>query len=293
MIMKFQPFLSVVLFFVGIVFHSCEEASTTTTNHSVVNQERPAILIKENFVKEFQDIIDSNQVAGSILIYDAQKNEYYSNDFERTEQGFLPASTFKIVNSMIGLETGVLEDENHLFKWDKTPRRLKAWESDLTLSEAYKVSCVPCYQEVARNIGVKRMNAHLKKFNYGNMEVADSMIDLFWLEGDFRITQKQQIDFLKRFYNKLLPISDRTFDIMRNEIMVIDDNESYKLSGKTGWAIRDGNNVGWFVGFVEKEDNIYYLATNVTPLNQSQTNDFARIRLQIGLDAMRQLAIFE
>jgi beta-lactamase class D len=158
------------------------------------------------------------------------------------------------------------------------------------LAEAYKVSCVPCYQEVARAIGTKKMNEYLKKLDYGNMEIADSMIDIFWLEGDFKISQKEQIDFLKRLYNKELPISDKTFNIMQ-QIMVIDDNQIYKLSGKTGWGIRQGNNIGWFVGFVEKNENVYYVATNITPLNQNETDAFAQIRLSISLKALAELGV--
>ncbi|MFK7950993.1 MAG: class D beta-lactamase [Saprospiraceae bacterium] len=292
--MKHQNLLLfLITLLIGFSFYSCEDTSTNETEQEAISQQNQTIQIKENLVDGFQDIIDSNQVAGSILIYDAQKNEYFSNDFERATTGFLPASTFKVINSIIGLETGVVENENHLFKWDGKPRRMKVWEKDLILAEAYKVSCVPCYQEIARNIGTKRMNEYLKKFDYGNIEIADSMIDIFWLEGEFKVTQKQQIDFLKRFYNESLPISDKTYATMRNEVMVIDDNEDYKLSGKTGWAIRNGNNIGWFIGYVEKDDNIYYMATNITPLNQNNTNDFVRARLRIGLDAIQQLGIIQ
>ena len=282
----------VIIFLIGILLYSCDNSTEKTAEQPINQEGYQEIKIQENIVESFQGIIDSNQVAGAILIYDAQKKAYFSNDFERTEIGFLPASTFKIVNSMIGLETAVLEDENHLFKWDGDPRRMAIWNKDLTLAEAYKVSCVPCYQEVARTIGTKRMNEYLKKLDYGNMEIADSMIDLFWLEGEFKISQKQQIDFLKRFYHKELPLSDKTYATMQ-KIMVIDKNEEYTLSGKTGWAIRNGNNIGWFIGFVEKGHDVYYVATNVTPLNQKETNNFARLRLQIGLEAMQHLSILE
>jgi beta-lactamase class D len=269
------------------VIVACQQENTTNEQ----NQTQQEVGITYKFeLESLQNILDSNQISGSILIYDVTQNVYFSNDFEHASTGFLPASTFKIPNSMIGLETGVLKDENHLFKWDGKPRRLKNWEADLTLAEAYKVSCVPCYQEVARTIGTKRMNDYLKKLDYGNMEIADSMIDIFWLEGDFKISQKQQIDFLKRFYNKELPISERTSNIMR-KIMLLDENEAYKLSGKTGWAIRNGNNIGWFVGFVEKGENLYYIATNVTPLNQDKTADFAQIRLTIALKALEKLGV--
>ncbi|MFT6148512.1 MAG: beta-lactamase class D [Saprospiraceae bacterium] len=268
------------------ILYSCQQEKAASEQQKIEEQE--VVKSNEIVMETFQMIVDSNQVSGSILIYDSKNDTYYSNDFERAATEFLPASTFKVTNSMIGLETGVLKDSNHLFKWDGEPRRLKNWEADLTLAEAYKVSCVPCYQEVARTIGTERMNEYLKKLDYGNMEIADSMIDIFWLEGEFKISQKQQIDFLKRFYNKELPISDRTFDIMR-KLMVLDENENYTLSGKTGWAILNDNNIGWFIGFVEKGDNVYYMATNVTSLNQNETGNFAQVRLQIGLEALESL----
>jgi beta-lactamase class D len=268
------------------ILYSCQQEKAASEQQKIEEQE--VVKSNEIVMETFQMIVDSNQVSGSILIYDSKNDTYYSNDFERAATEFLPASTFKVTNSMIGIETGVLKDRNHLFKWDGEPRRLKNWEADLTLAEAYKASCVPCYQEVARTIGTERMNEYLKKLDYGNMEIADSMIDIFWLEGEFKISQKQQIDFLKRFYNKELPISDRTFDIMR-KLMVLDENENYTLSGKTGWAILNDNNIGWFIGFVEKGDNVYYMATNVTSFNQNETGNFAQVRLQIGLEALESL----
>jgi len=235
---------------------------------------------------DFQSIIDSNNLIGSILIYDTEKNEFYSNDFERAKTGFLPASTFKIANSIIGLETGVIEDENHLFEWDGTPYPIKIWEADLILSEAYKRSCVPCYQEVAREIGIDSMNYYLQKLEYGMQSIPDSMIDLFWLVGDFQISQFDQIDFLQRLYNQELPISKKTYKIMKT-VMLMDEKENYKLSGKTGWAIREDNNIGWFVGFIETDNNTYFLATNVIPKNQIGLDNFAKLRLQISLEAFK------
>ena len=113
--------------------------------------------------KGFQSIIDSADVKGTVLIFDPQKNTYYSNDFDRCDQGFLPASTYKIPNSIIALETGVVEDDSTLFKWDGEKRAMDIWERDLIFREAFHLSCVPCYQQIARGIGPERMNAHLKK----------------------------------------------------------------------------------------------------------------------------------
>ncbi len=258
---------------------------------SVVDKKETAIS-NRMFVPEFQFIIDSAEVEGSILIYDFQKDIYYSNDFIWAGKGNLPASTFKIPNSIIAIESGIVENWNTLLKWDGKKRYLKAWEQDLTFKDAFRLSCVPCYQEIARKIGEKRMNKYLTQFEYGDMKVDSANIDVFWLEGDSRISQFKQIDFLKRFYESKLPVSERTEKIMKG-IIIIEDNENYILSGKTGWSVRNGNNNGWFVGYVEIKNKVYFFATNVKPKEQFNMKMFSKIRTEITYKALKQLEIIK
>jgi beta-lactamase class D len=241
---------------------------------------------------DFQQILDSANVVGSVLVFDPQTNTAYSNDFQRCDKGYLPASTFKIPNSIIALETGVVENDSSLFKWNGEKRRLQAWEQDLIFKDAFRVSCVPCYQEIARKIGVERMKEYLTKLNYGNMVVDSSTIDLFWLEGESTITMNQQLDFLKRYYNSELPISERTHEIMKR-LMLIESNDSWSFSGKTGWAIRNGNNIGWFVGYLEKGNQVFFVVTNIEPNVSFNMDLFPVIRTQISLGAMKKLNIIE
>ena len=247
---------------------------------------------REIVVSEFQTLIDSADVKGSILIYDLKDDKYYSNNFNWAKKGYLPASTYKITNSIIALETGVVQSDSTLFKWNGEERRLKIWEQDMIFKDAFHYSCVPCYQEVARKIGVNRMNKYLDKFDYGKMKVDSTNIDLFWLEGESQINQYQQIEFLKRFYNSELPISQRTETIMKRMI-VIEEDETYKLSGKTGWSIRDGNNNGWFVGFVEIKENTYFFATNIEPNQNFNMDLFPMIRKELTFKALKQLNIIK
>lgn len=241
---------------------------------------------------DFQQIIDTAKVKGSILVYDPQTKTSYSNDFSRCDKGFLPASTFKIVNSIIALETGVVENDSTLFKWNGEKRRLPVWEQDLIFSDAFQVSCVPCYQEIARKIGENRMNKYLKKLNYGNMVVDSATIDVFWLDGESRISMKQQLDFIERLYFEKLPVSARTIELVKR-MMVIDRNANYKLSGKTGWAIRNGNNTGWFVGYLEIGSRVYFIVTNIEPEEEFNMDLFPKIRAQISLEAFRKLKIID
>ena len=237
---------------------------------------------------EFQIILDSANVNGSILVYNLNENKYYSNDYEWAKTGRLPASTFKITNSIIGLETKVIENDSTIFKWNGEPRSYKSWEQDLSLKNAFHYSCVPCYQEVARAIGVKRMNDYLSRLEYGNMKVDSTNIDVFWLEGESEISQFEQIDFLKRFYRNELPISERTETIMKR-MMVIEENEEHKLSGKTGWSVRNGNNNGWFVGYLETQNNTYFFATNIEPKEDFDMDKFPSARKEVTFRALDEL----
>nr|WP_320020561.1 class D beta-lactamase [uncultured Draconibacterium sp.] len=243
---------------------------------------------KEITRSDFQIILDSANVNGSILVYDLNENKYYSNDYEWAKTGRLPASTFKITNSIIGLETKVIENDSTIFKWNGEPRSYKSWEQDLSLKNAFHYSCVPCYQEVARAIGLKRMNDYLSRLEYGNMQVDSTNIDVFWLEGESEISQFEQIDFLKRFYRNELPISERTETIMKR-MMVIAENEEHKLSGKTGWSVRNGNNNGWFVGYLETQNNTYFFATNIEPKEDFDMDKFPSARKEVTFRALDEL----
>lgn len=282
-----RTFLPILI--LSLLLFACSEPSEQVPTPKVAEESAKSSRVEK---PEFQKILDDAELTGTILIFDAQKNTFYSNDFEWAAVGRLPASTFKIVNSIIALETGVVKDDSTLFEWDGQPRRLKQWEQDLIFREAFHQSCVPCYQEVARKIGPERMKTYLEKFNYGEMVVDSSCIDLFWLEGESKISPFEQIDFLRRFYTSELPIKDHTEYTMK-EMMVIEDGETYQLSGKTGWAIRNGHNNGWFVGYIENVDGMYYFAVNVDPQESFNMELFPKIRTQVAMEALRLMGIID
>jgi len=274
-----------ILNIILIVFllQSCAENKKT-------KKEQKINLSENEIVKpEFQSIIDSSNVNGSILIYDLKNDLYYSNNFDWAKTGRLPASTFKIVNSIIALETKVVENDSTLFRWNGEKRDYKIWEQDLILRDAFKYSCVPCYQEIAREIGEKRMNEYLEKLEYKDMKVNSKNIDKFWLEGDSKINQFQQIKFIKRFFKSELEISKRTQDIMK-KIFFIEKYGKYNLNGKTGLSIRNGNYNGWFVGYIEsEEDNNYFFATNIEPKDTLNKKSFPKLRKKITIEALNTM----
>lgn len=260
-----------------------------STKESGKNTDVENSVTEEVMVTELQHILDSAKVSGSMLVFDPQQNVYYSNNFDWARLGQLPASTFKIPNSIVAIETGIVEDDSTLIPWDGEDRWLDVWEQDLLFREAFHFSCVPCYQDIARRVGAPRMNEFLSRFSYGSMDVDSTTIDNFWLEGDSRISQFQQIDFLERFYRAKLSISARTHAIMKR-MMVVEQKDDYQLSGKTGWSV-DGKDNGWFVGYVEVSDQLYFFATNVEPTAEFDMDLFANTRKDVTYRALQKLEI--
>ncbi len=236
-------------------------------------------------------LLDKYQVGGSLLIYDQNKNLYTGYNLQRCNTGFCPASTFKIPNSLIALETKTITPE-YIFKWNGEKRDFPSWEKDMNIAEAFKVSNVAVYQDIARRIGTEKMNCYLRLFNYGNMDVNDANIDKFWLEGSSNITQYQQMYFLQKLYRLELPISDKVMKEVK-EMMLYESGDGYKISGKTGLSVRQKEKAGWFVGFVETNGNVYYFVTNVVDDSGMSNDLFGKSRIELTKDVLRELKIIE
>jgi hypothetical protein len=130
--------------------------------------------------------------AGTFVGYKVDEYLVIASDKNRSEQAMLPASTFKIPNSVIALETGVVGDpDKDVFKWDGVVRSIEAWNRDHTLRSAIAASTVPVYQEIARRIGAERMQKFVDLFEYGNRDIGGG-IDQFWLTGNLLLTQSSR-----------------------------------------------------------------------------------------------------
>lgn len=179
----------------------------------------------------------------------------YIYNLQRASKRFSPASTFKIMNSLIALETNVALDENLIIPWDGVARRPE-WDKDMNLREAFKVSCVPYYQALARKIGKVDMQKWIDTVKYGNKRTGPN-VDDFWLNDTLQITPDEQVGFIKKLYFDKLPFAQRSQRIVRS-LMLQEDSTHYKLYYKTGTQMPLRNNkkviLAWIVGFVEKRE---------------------------------------
>lgn len=238
---------------------SSTQPALTIPNVSIESAPRLNAVRDPNFKRHFQEL----GVEGSIMIYDLNNNRTYQHNPQRNQTAFLPASTFKILNSLISLETQVIPNELAILTWDGIERKLPEWNRDLNMKEAIKVSAVWFYQVLARRVGHAQMQQWITKIGYGNQQIGEKQdIDKFWLEGKLQITPQSQIQFLRRLYKGDLPFSKRSISTVK-DIMIVEQTPDYVIRGKTGTIDNRKSSIGWYVGYLEKGKNTYLFATNI------------------------------
>jgi beta-lactamase class D len=216
--------------------------------------------VRDGLARRFFDV----GTVGTFVAYKTDDYLIIASDRDRSGTAQLPASTFKIPNSLIALETGVVADpDKDIFKWDGVTRSIEAWNKDHTLRSAIAASAVPVYQEIARRIGQERMQKYVDLFEYGNRDIGGG-IDQFWLTGNLRIDPMQQVDFVDRLRRGVLPVSKRSQDMVRDILPVtkVGDATIRFKTGLLGAEIGKPS-LGWLVGWVEKGSDRTVFALNL------------------------------
>jgi beta-lactamase class D/D-alanyl-D-alanine dipeptidase len=237
--------------------------------------------------KDWKKFFDAAKVTGGIYIYDLRKNKYTIYDRKRFDQPFVPASTSKIVHSLIFLDSGAVKDENEIFKWDGVKRSVEVWNQDHNLRSAFKVSAVWFYVAASKRVGQAVMQRYYDQINYGNQKTDGFGVD-YWNKGDLRVTPREQIDFLVRLYENRLPFMPSTLATVK-DILISEKTVNYVLRSKTGWSNDYTPQVGWFVGYVTRGANVYFFAAEI---DIKKDEDLAK-RAEITKKVLRSLKIIE
>lgn len=240
--------------------------------------------------RDFKKYFDKYGVNGCIVLYDQDENEYIRYNSMRCDSGFIPASTFKIPNSLIALEEGIIKDTSQIIKWDGHEWTNKNWNQDQTLKSAMKYSCVWVYVGFAEQIGIDKYKEYINNFDYGNKDLTGPPTR-FWLEGPFRVSANQQVEFLKKFYNYDLGISRQSTDIVK-DILIREVGDNYILRGKTGTGeLTDNEIIMWLVGYLETNNKPYFYALNITGTPADYEKYY--IRNNILMDIFQELKLID
>jgi len=236
------------------------------------------------------------KVQGSTSIYDYKNKKWIFSDASDANIETLPASTFKIINLLIALETRVIKDENEVVKFtERQDTTLYGYRPeiyrDLTVKKAFEVSAGWVFVELAKRIGKERYARYIRLCRYGNKDLSLKGTD-FWNFGPLAISPRNQIDFLIKVYEGTLPFSKRNLDILK-KVMITEKTDTYTIRSKTGWTRANGNDIGWWVGYVERKDNVYFFATRLVKKRNEVNPNFGSCRKDITKMILKNLKALE
>jgi len=222
-------------------------------------------------------------IDGTIVISSLHSGQTYIHNDSRANRRFSPASTFKILNTLISLEERAISGKYDVLSWDGHLYDYPEWNRDQTLESAFKVSCVWCFQELAGRVGTETYRSYLRKSAYGELREPFE-VTTFWLDGSLRISALEQVNFLRHLYLRALPFSSSSYETLR-DIMLVEKTPTFTLRAKTGWATREAPQAGWYVGYVETPNDVWFFATNIIvrddedlPLRQKLTREALQIK---------------
>ena len=207
------------------------------------------------------EVFESYDATGTFAMQRLNSDKVLVHDPDRARAQFLPASTFKIVSSLIALETGVVADVEEFVQWDGVERPIEAWNRDHSLRTGIEVSAVWMYQHLARDIGEDRMSSLVAEANYGNTDIG-GLIDEFWLNGDLRISALEQLDMLTDLMTDKLPF-DHAHQAAVRDILVRESDTGSIWAHKTGTALGPNPVLGWLVGYTEFDGATWVFAMNI------------------------------
>ena len=229
-------------------------------------------------------VFSQRSVEAAMIIESLDGDVRHVYNESRANTRFSPASTFKLPNTLIALDRGIVDSKDSVFEWDGEDRGVAQWNRDQTLASALQVSCVWCYQEIAREVGHEHYRRVLSAIQYGNGHTGDE-VDQFWLNGDLEISAQEQIAFLRDLVRDVLPFEAAHVDTLE-DIMIVDESDAYTLHAKSGWTGADLA-VGWYVGFVKTGNDTYLFAMNMHLDNA----EAASLRKELALQALAAVSI--
>lgn len=206
---------------------------------------------------QLKTYFDRHNTAGTFALFDNSQAHFTLYDSSYYRKRFSPAATFNIVHALIGVETGVINDENMVIPWDGVQRSVPEWNKDLSMQQAFRLAAEPYFQEVARRIGTPTMQRWLDTLGYGNKNCSGA-IDSFWCNQTLLISPDEQLGLVKRLYFNQLPFQKRTQELVR-KVLLQESNTLYKLSYTTGQGTdAAGKPTGWVVGWIEENRHPYF-----------------------------------
>ena len=208
----------------------------------------------------------------NFILINGSTNEIIREFGPNIEERITPASSFKIVLSLMGYDAGVLQDEQTpTWKFQEGyDDFLESWKQSQTPQTWMNRSCIWFSKIIALQLGLETIEQYLSSFEYGNQDFTTGMvppgpINPAWVSSSLQISPKEQVEFVQKMIQGRLSVSSDALQMTKNLLYKEEVSEGWKLYGKTGLGSAVDKNgkklkVRWFVGWVESGQNSFPFA---------------------------------
>ena len=152
----------------------------------------------------------------------------------------------------------------------------------MEIRKAMRTPYVRTFRMLAREIGIERMRDGVAKLAYGNMQIGNA-VDRCWRNGSLQISAIEQVEFLASVARGKIPVSREILTDVR-QLTLLEKTARYELHSKTGWLITPKPELGWWVGWVERGNEVFPFA-----LNMDIDRYHAEDRVTIGRECLKAL----
>ena len=199
---------------------------------------------------------------GSFVLYDATEDSWQIYNKEYATTRISPASTFKIYSALFSLETGIITPEQSLIPWNGQNYKYDLWNADQTLETAMQNSVTWYFQALDQQATLSSIKKYVQEIGYGN-QLVEGDVSSYWINSSLKISPIEQVEMLKKLYYNQLGFSSNNIKAVKDSICLY-STEQGSISGKTGTEEVNGQNTsGWFIGYIEQDNHIYFFATNI------------------------------
>ena len=217
---------------------------------------------------QIANLFFQKKASGALILSSADGKNQFSHNPGLLSQPLSPSSTFDIVNALIFLEEALVTKTTDILEWDGNDYGNPDLNQNQVFENAFDMNCLWCFQQMAKKVGHYKYAYYFSRFQYGNNILGSDMM-AFWLNGDLKISGEQQIVFLKSLYQEVLPFKNKNIKIVKN-LLIEEEMDSYRLSGKQGIVTLDGKTQAWYIGYVESGQQVYFFSSLLNIKDPSQ-----------------------
>ncbi|MEO8962649.1 MAG: penicillin-binding transpeptidase domain-containing protein [Ginsengibacter sp.] len=230
-------------------------------------------LNKSKINNDLKKYFDSAHVEGSFAFLNNQMGDITIYNMQLDTQRISPASSFKILLTLVGVQTGKIINENSIPVTTDSGKT-----KEMTLNEIFNSPNVNYFQSVARQIGKDTLKLWIDSLGYGNKHV-DGAVDSFWLNNELKISPDEQLGLVTKLYFDQLPFQKYAQQMTRNA-MLREDNTLYHLSYATGTGSDENDKpIGWVAGWIEENRHVYFFITFVRSPDKNTNIDMTGINI--------------